>query len=269
VSAETRADASTENERWYLALTALWAAGVRAGGGGGPAHAPDADLRFAADVLPLSPGARVLDLACGWGRTTLALARQGYQVTGFDLSPELLALARERAAGAGLAIPFVQGTVRVLPDLGEFDAVTAFYDDSVLSFADEADNQAALRGVARLLRPGGAFLFGTTDCPRVVPPYQREERREHGLCIVEEIHFDAGTSTGTSIRTHHDPNGGMGTYRRVRRHYTPVEAASLLVGAGLVLEGAWCAYDDALPYGSRAEGMVLLARKQATGITPR
>lgn len=165
-------DDYNDNERWYLALTALWAARLRVEGSGeSPTWAPEPDVRFAADVLPLSPSARVLDLACGWGRTTLELARHDYHVTGFDLSPELLSLARERTAAAGLTVPFIEGTVRRLPDLGAFDAVTAFYDDSVLSFEDEADNLAALQGVARSLRPGGSFLFGTTDCPYILPPY--------------------------------------------------------------------------------------------------
>ena len=256
-------DTYNDNERWYLALTALWAARLRTGEGGeGPAWAPEPDVRFAGDVLALSPGARVLDLACGWGRTTLELARHGYRVTGFDLSPDLLAIARERATAAGCCIPFIEGTVRRLPDLGPFDAVTGFYDDSVLSFADEADNLAALDGVARSLRPGGAFLFGTTDCPSMLPPYQRQERREQGQSITEEIRFDAATRIGTSTRTHADARGAVRVYWRVRRHYTPDEVARLFAAVGLVLCRAWCAYDHRLPYGSRPEGMVLLATKR-------
>ncbi len=151
--------------------------------------------------------------------------------------------------------------MRRLPDLGSFDAVTAFYDDSVLSFEDEADNLAALRGVARVLRPGGAFLFGTTDCAYILPPFQRQERQEHGFHIVEEICFDAATRTGTSTRTHADDRGSVAVYRRVRRHYTPPEAERRFAAVDLVLCGAWCAYDNCLPYGSRPEGMVLLAKR--------
>jgi cyclopropane fatty-acyl-phospholipid synthase-like methyltransferase len=217
---------------------------------------------FAVDVLGLRPGARVLDLACSWGRTTLELARRGFDVTGFDLSPDLLAVARVRAAAGGHPARGVQGTVRRLPDLGRFDAVTAFYDDSLLSFADEADNLAALRGVARLLRPGGGLLFGTTDCALMIAPYQRHERDESGVRIIEEITFDAATRTGTSDRVHHHPNGQRDSYRRTRRHYTPTEAGALIERAGLALRAAWCAYDHALPHGSRPEGMVLLAERR-------
>jgi len=60
-------------------------------------HAPGPDIDFAEAVLGLRPGMRVLDLACGWGRTTLELRRRGYTVTGFDISPDLIGLAREYA----------------------------------------------------------------------------------------------------------------------------------------------------------------------------
>lgn len=253
-------DLYTANERWYLALTSLWAARLRAEGAAATAAiAAEADVGFAVRAMGLQPGMRVLDLACAWGRTTLELARRGYDVTGFDLSWELIEIARLRAAAAGLPVPLVQGTVRRLPDLGLFDAVTAFYDDSVLSFEDEADNLAALRGVARALRPGGRFLFGTTDCPLIIEPFQRHERYEGDLRIVEEISFDAASLTGRSVRAHHHPDGRTAVYHRVRRHHSPAAVSPLLGAAGLRLRGAWCAYDEVLPYGSRAEGMVLLA----------
>lgn len=253
----------TDNERWYLALTSLWASRIRGGSDEGfTGRAAVDDVRFAADVLGLRPGARVLDLACAWGRTTLELVRQGFCPTGFDLSPDLLSIGRSLRDRARMDLRFVEGTVRCLPDLGTYDAATAFYDDSVLSFEDEADNLEALTRIARSLVPGGGFLFGTTDCPLLIEPEQRREWREGDQRLVEEIRFDARTRVGVSVRTHHTVDGHTRAYHRVRRHHTVEEAAGLLRRAGLTLRGVWCAYDHTLPYGSRPEGMVLLAVKE-------
>lgn len=182
-------------------------------------------------------------------------------LTGFDLSPALLALARERSAAATPAIPYVQGTVRRLPDLGPFDAVAAFYDDSPLSFEDEADNLRALRGIAHSLRPGGRLLFGTTDCPLVLPPRTITARWDGAERVEEEISFDVAAMTGTSVRRHLHPDGSVTTYRRRRRHCALAEARSLLREAGLRCDRAWCAYDPDLPYGARPEGMVIAATR--------
>jgi cyclopropane fatty-acyl-phospholipid synthase-like methyltransferase len=216
------------------------------------------DVKFAVERMALAPGARVLDLACAWGRTTLELARRGYLATGLDISPELVSLARERAAAEHLEVAFVEGTVRRQPPLGTFDAVTEFYDDSVISYEEEADNLAALRGVATRLPPGGRFLFGTTDYTRHMPPYQRISRREMGREIVEEILFDESRMLGISQRVH-SGDGVTLTYRRVRRHYTREGMADLLGRAGMTVCGAWSGYSERLPYDPSGQGMVILA----------
>jgi 2-polyprenyl-3-methyl-5-hydroxy-6-metoxy-1,4-benzoquinol methylase len=54
-------------------------------------------------------GGPVLELACGTGRLTLPLAREGHEVVGLDASPRMLAVARRRAQEAGLALSLVQG----------------------------------------------------------------------------------------------------------------------------------------------------------------
>lgn len=106
-----------------------------------------------------APGARVLDIGCGAGESTLAFARAvgpGGTVTGIDISEPLLALARDRAEAADIGnVAFLHADAA----LHRFDPASA---DLVVSrfglmfFADPAD---AFRNIATALRPGGAIVF--------------------------------------------------------------------------------------------------------------
>src|SRR5215467_1338694 len=62
----------------------------------------------------LRPGQRILDIACGGGRHSLAMARRGALVTGLDIGPTAIATAQRRAHKAGLPIEFVQGDIRTM-----------------------------------------------------------------------------------------------------------------------------------------------------------
>lgn len=65
--------------------------------------------------LPISAGMRVLDVACGTGNLAIPAARQGAQVTGIDIAPNLLEQARQRAAAEGLKAKFDEGDAEQLP----------------------------------------------------------------------------------------------------------------------------------------------------------
>ncbi len=114
-------------------------------------------LRALAENLPLAP-ARVLDCGGGPGRYAIELARWGYDVTLFDLSSGNLALARQKAAEAGVALTFEQGTAL---DLGRFtddtfDAVLLMGPLYHLLEADE--RRLALAEATRVLKPGGPLF---------------------------------------------------------------------------------------------------------------
>jgi len=105
------------------------------------------------------PGQKVVDLGCGSGTTTLELAARvgpGGEVAGVDISAEMLARGRERAARAGTGnIEFVHADVQV-HDLGEARFDAAYLRFGVMFFADPA---AAFANVRRALRPGAALSF--------------------------------------------------------------------------------------------------------------
>jgi SAM-dependent methyltransferase len=146
----------------------------------------EAECDFVADVLReagLSPGARILDLGCGTGGHALPLARRGFQVTGVDRSPEMIAQAIEKTGAAGEAVDFRVADIRDL-DLGaRFDAVLAMFAVVSYQLADEdlADTFASAR---RHLERGGLFLFDVWHGPAVLA--ERPEVRVKSVASPDE-----------------------------------------------------------------------------------
>jgi len=105
--------------------------------------------------LPIVPGMRVLDVACGTGNAALPLARMGAVVTGVDIATNLLVQGRERAAAEGLAVKFDEGDAEQLPYAdGSFDAVVTMFG---AMFAPRPEVVAS--ELARVLKPGGLLAM--------------------------------------------------------------------------------------------------------------
>jgi 2-polyprenyl-6-hydroxyphenyl methylase/3-demethylubiquinone-9 3-methyltransferase len=104
-------------------------------------------------------GARVLDLGCAGGFMAEAIHDRGARVTGLDPAAEAVAAARAHAAAAGRDIRYDVGRGEALPyPDAAFDAVVCV---DVLEHVSDLD--AVLRETARVLAPGGAFLFDTIN----------------------------------------------------------------------------------------------------------
>lgn len=100
-------------------------------------------------------GKRLLDVGCGTGKSFLPLLPQGWQVTGCDLSPSMLALAREKAGDAArLAV----ADMRELPRFGEFDLAWAL-DDAINYLLSAGELASALAGMRDNLAATGLLLF--------------------------------------------------------------------------------------------------------------
>ncbi|WP_100331639.1 class I SAM-dependent DNA methyltransferase [Bacillus xiapuensis] len=104
------------------------------------------------------PGKKVLDVACGTGEFTWRLKETGWDVTGVDLSEDMLMVAQQKAAERGKKIPWFQQDMRMLEGLGTFDAVTIFCD-SLNYLLKEEEVKDTFRHVYDHLQAGGLFLF--------------------------------------------------------------------------------------------------------------
>ena len=99
----------------------------------------------------------VLDLGCGAGHFTAALAKLGYGLTGVDSSPEMLELARVRSREEALPISLVESDMTAYTPPSPADAaVTTF--DTIVYLASLEKLEALFVNLARSVRPGGLFI---------------------------------------------------------------------------------------------------------------
>lgn len=101
---------------------------------------------------------RCVECACGTGSITLPLRRAGYQITGIDLSEEMLARAMEKARDAGLLIPFIRQDMCCLKVPRRVDCVLATCD-GVNYLISEEKVKAFFTAAFAALKPGGALIF--------------------------------------------------------------------------------------------------------------
>lgn len=213
------------------------------------------------EVLELPHGARVLDLACGQGRHAHLLAEAGFDVDGYDLSRDLLARAKARGTGPGLR--YRRGDMRKLPLLWRkrFDGVVNLFT-SFGFFDDAADDARVLREVARVLKPGGVFVWQGGSRDGLSDRFLRGDRWT--------------TADGTEVRQERsfEPLSGFLTIRstwtrarRVERRehrirlYTATHLAALCADAGLEVTAAYDGF-SAAPLTRRAHEMLLVARRR-------
>jgi SAM-dependent methyltransferase len=211
-------------------------------------------------MLGLAPGMRILDVCCGYGRHSLELARRGYRrVVGVDFSPPLLARARRTARAEGLRVTFRRADMRRLPFRGSFDAALNLFT-SFGYFADEAEDQAALRSMARALRPGGRLLMDLLNREWLVRHFQPRYQEVTALGTVDNnLTFDLATGRLRNVRRFRK-DGRRRALAVEFRVYTLAEMVRLLREAGLAFQRAYGNFEGAA-YGMDTFRMIVVAEK--------
>jgi SAM-dependent methyltransferase len=184
----------------------------------------DQEVDFLVGGLGLGPGARVLDVGCGPGRHSLALARRGCDVVGVDLSPEFVALARDAAAAEDLPARFEVGDVRALAHDGEFDAVVCLCQGG-FGLLGGRDEPEVLRRIARAAKPGGHVAVTAFSAAFALRHLEAGEL------------FDPATGVLHERATVRGPEGDEREFDLWTTCFTPRELDLLATGVGLVVEG--------------------------------
>jgi len=103
-------------------------------------------------------GGPVLELACGTGRISMALAEKGFRVTGLDLSPEMLSEAKRKSAEKGLNIGWVEADARNFQLHKRFNLVM-FPFNSIAHLTESWDIEACFKRVRQHLTGRGRFVI--------------------------------------------------------------------------------------------------------------
>ena len=200
------------------------------------------EVEFVARVLGLPRGARILDVACGYGRHAGPLSRRGYRVVGVDLSRAMLAEARRRHR-EGPRLRFVRQDARRLDFRGEFDAVVNLYTS--FGYFTPAQNEAALGRMAKALCPGGKLLIDHRDPVHDARlPRRLWYRIGPKRFVLEDRQFDPLKRTNESTRLIVTSGDRTVIEQRFRlQEYTLAEWRRMLRRAGLTLVRAYSSYD--------------------------
>lgn len=191
-------------------------------------------------------GRRVLDVACGTGTLLAILAERGWQVTGVDASAVMLAQAAAKLVEVPMPVELRQGDMRELAQLlpaHTFDLVTCTYD-SLNYLIGSHDLAACLRGVARVLVPGGLFVADMNTRHFLAVDWGECAFHEQpGYVQVERTHFDPAANLSTMWLTGFIGNDHDGYERfdelHIERAYPNDLVAALIEAAGLKIEGCY------------------------------
>jgi SAM-dependent methyltransferase len=213
------------------------------------------------EVLELPVGSRILDLPCGQGRHAHLLAESGFDVDGLDFSEHLLKIARKR--GTGPSLRYVQGDMRTLNPkwTGRFDAVLNLFT-SFGFFLDPGDDRRVVAEIARVLAPGGLFVFHGGSRDGVMARFLERDwwQSDDGTMIGHERSFDPLSGVLTIRSTFRGKKVDGEREHRIRL-YTATRLAELCADVGLIVEQAFDGFHDR-PLGRRSTEMLLVARKE-------
>jgi SAM-dependent methyltransferase len=187
-------------------------------------------------------GRKLLDAACGTGKSFLPFLERGYAVTACDISAEMVALAGAKAPSADLFV----ADIRELERIDNFDLITCL-DDSVNYLVDDSDLDAAFTSLAANLAPDGVLVFDVNTLSTYRTTFARDMTLEgpevflawRGGCSGSE---EPGCLAELIVEAFREVESGL--YERVstrhtQRHHPRPEVEKALAGAGLAAVGVF------------------------------
>jgi SAM-dependent methyltransferase len=216
------------------------------------AHRDEKDAQRAVDFVLRRTGADALagrpalDLCCGAARHSLELLRRCAPVlASLDLSSDLLVEAKRVAGRCGIPLQLFRGDMRQLPFAPDSFHLVLNLFTSFGYFTDDAQNEAVMAGIARVLRPGGKLILDHMNPPYLLANLKTESCRAtpSGLLVFERRSIDRSRRRVEKHSSFFLEWATRESFESVR-FYTPEEMTALAARFGLVLGASYGDFDD-------------------------
>ncbi|GIV33191.1 MAG: methyltransferase [Chitinophagales bacterium] len=222
-------------------------------------HRDETEARVFIDALVAflkpAPQSRILDLACGSGRHAVYLASLGYQVTGIDLSAELIEKARSSESDK---LEFFVHDMRNEFRINFYNYILNLFT-SFGYFKSDHDHKRVLKNIFLGLKSGGRFVLDFFNTVKLSRTLVKHENKHIG-----KVQFDIQRSLekGFVIKTIKVVHNGQ-TYNYLERvrAFTPVELLRLISESGLVVEEQFGSYDLQPYVPQSSDRLIIIARK--------
>lgn len=197
-------------------------------------------------------GDPILELACGTGRVTIALARQGFKMTGLDNSEAMLNEARRKSAAANVEVEWIEADMRGF-DLAKTFSLIMLPANTLCHLLSLDDFEACLASVKKHLAGGGKFVVDVfvpkmellVDKPGERFPFSEYDDPDgRGRIVVTESYVYEPDTQIKRITTHHAIRGEETEGELNMRMYFPQELDALIKCNGFVIDDKYGDYDQ-------------------------
>lgn len=228
-----------------------------------PGEQTELEVNFIRSALRLTPGAKILDLCCGYGRHASLIAKStDFEVTGMDLSDDYLDIAKNQWSVPNL--DFIKGDMRDIPFSNHFDAVINMFT-SFGFFESDEENETVIKQVNKSLKEQGLFLLDYENKFHFVfnDVFKKEKYWEklddHNYILYENTYDTLNEREIYNVHFIEDGKVKMSSGYNIRLYSFP-EISAMLKRNGFEVLDVWGDY-HANMYSVRSKRLITLSRK--------
>ena len=191
------------------------------------------EVEFIATLLGGDKSQKILDVGCGPGRHSIALASKGYNLFGLDLSKRFLVIGQEQSRDKNLSNKWTNANACHIPFKGHFSWALCLCEGAFGILDTDEQNLSVLREISQSLAGGGKLLLNVLNASFIFRHPQNDEK------------FDLKKCVGYWTEEYRTELGEVKSVKASNRYYTFAEITNLLKLVGLnVLDGWGCIAGD-------------------------